>query len=60
MGLRSSALVSEASLGSIFEGNKPAVIIAGDGGSELQNLVDVLDVLKSTGIPAASIIAKAR
>jgi biopolymer transport protein ExbD len=39
---------------------KPTVIIAGDGGSNLQNLVDVLDQLKAAGIPAASIIAKAK
>lgn len=40
--------------------DKPAVIIAGDGGANLQKLVDALDLLKEAGIPAASIIAKAR
>ncbi|HSI56899.1 MAG TPA: biopolymer transporter ExbD [Ideonella sp.] len=40
-------------------GSKPAkVIIAGDGSSNLQTLVDVLDQLKSAGMPAASIVAK--
>ncbi len=39
---------------------KPIVIIAGDGASELQNLVDVLDALKRAGVPAASIVAKAK
>jgi biopolymer transport protein ExbD len=38
----------------------PIVIIAGDGASHLQNLVDVLDALKEAGVPAASIIAKAK
>jgi biopolymer transport protein ExbD len=39
---------------------KPAVIIAGDGASELQRLVDVLDALKAAGVPAASIVAKSK
>jgi biopolymer transport protein ExbD len=34
------------------------VIIAGDGSSKLQNLVDVLDQLKLAGLPAASIVTK--
>ena len=34
------------------------VIIAGDGSSNLQTLVDLLDQLKAAGMPAASIIAK--
>ena len=34
------------------------VIIAGDGSSNLQTLVDVLDQLKSAGMPAASIVTK--
>jgi biopolymer transport protein ExbD len=37
---------------------KPMIIIAGDGQSNLQNLVDVLDQLKIAGMPAASIITK--
>ncbi|AJX00580.1 biopolymer transporter ExbD [Burkholderia gladioli pv. gladioli] len=40
--------------------DKPSVIIAGDGRSNLQVLVDVLDQLKDAGLPAASIIAKAK
>lgn len=40
--------------------DKPSVIIAGDGRSNLQILVDVLDQLKDAGLPAASIIAKAK
>jgi biopolymer transport protein ExbD len=40
-------------------GNRQAkVIIAGDGSSNLQTLVEVLDQLKTAGMPAASIIAK--
>jgi len=39
---------------------KASVIIAGDGASNLQSLVDVLDQLKVAGIPAASIITKAK
>ncbi|ARN18742.1 ExbD/TolR family protein [Piscinibacter gummiphilus] len=34
------------------------VIIAGDGSSNLQTLVEVLDQLKSAGMPAASIVTK--
>lgn len=34
------------------------VVIAGDGSSNLQTLVDVLDQLKSAGMPAASIVTK--
>jgi biopolymer transport protein ExbD len=34
------------------------VVIAGDGSSKLQNLVDVLDQLKAAGMPAASIVTK--
>jgi biopolymer transport protein ExbD len=34
------------------------VIIAGDGSSNLQTLVDVLDQLKTAGMPAVSIVAK--
>jgi biopolymer transport protein ExbD len=38
---------------------KPAkVIIAGDGSSNLQTLVDLLDQLKAAGMPAASIVTK--
>ena len=39
---------------------KPLVTIAGDAGTELQRLVDVIAALKEAGIPAASIIAKPR
>ncbi|WP_018411384.1 ExbD/TolR family protein [Methyloversatilis thermotolerans] len=39
---------------------KAQVIIAGDGGSNLQTLVELLDQLKMAGMPAASIIAKHR
>ncbi|MFZ3121198.1 MAG: biopolymer transporter ExbD [Variovorax sp.] len=40
-------------------GPKPAkVIIAGDGSSNLQTLVELLDQLKAAGMPAASIITK--
>ncbi len=38
----------------------PVVIIAGDGATELQNLVNVLDALKQAGITNAAIVAKAR
>ncbi|MGF6919469.1 ExbD/TolR family protein [Paraburkholderia sp. 40] len=56
-------LVETAALESRLQGlagqeQKPTVIIAGDGASRLQNLVDVLDALKKANIPAASIIAK--
>lgn len=34
------------------------LVIDGDKGSELQNLVDVMDVVKSSGITAVSIAAK--
>lgn len=34
------------------------LVIDGDKGSELQNLVDVMDVVKSAGITAVSIAAK--
>ncbi len=34
------------------------VIIAGDGSSNLQTLVDVLGQLKAAGMPAASIVTK--
>lgn len=34
------------------------VIIAGDGGSSLQTLVELLDQLKAAGMPAASIVTK--
>ena len=37
-----------------------AVIIASDEGTAVQKLVDVLDALKSAGVPAASIISKAK
>jgi biopolymer transport protein ExbD len=47
-------------LNSIAKGDKLSVIIAGDGSSNLQSLVDVLDQLKVAGIPAASIITKAK
>lgn len=40
--------------------NKPAVIIAGDEGTEVQQLVDVLDALKVAQFPAASIVSKAK
>lgn len=49
-----------AKLTSLAAGGKPTVIIAGDGASNLQSLVDVLDQLKLAGIPAASIITKAK
>lgn len=38
----------------------PMVIIAGDGTTELQNLVNVLDVLKQAGITNAAIVAKSK
>lgn len=38
----------------------PIVVIAGDGATELQNLVNVLDALKSAGITNAAIVAKAK
>lgn len=38
----------------------PAVVIAGDGATELQNLVNVLDALKSAGIANAAIVARAK
>ncbi len=38
----------------------PTVIIAGDGATELQNLVNVLDALKAAGIANAAIVAKAK
>ncbi len=34
------------------------VIIAGDGSSKLQTLVELLDQLKAAGMPAASIVTK--
>jgi biopolymer transport protein ExbD len=40
------------------DGTKLAVIIAGDQGSEVQNLVGVLDALKAADVQAASIITK--
>ena len=40
--------------------DKPGVIIAGDGHSNLQVLVDVLDQLKDAGLPTASIVTKAK
>ncbi|MGF6242127.1 MULTISPECIES: ExbD/TolR family protein [Paraburkholderia] len=49
-----------AALRSIAGNDKPSVIIAGDGHSNLQVLVDVLDQLKDAGLPAASIITKAK
>jgi len=49
-----------AKLRSLAKDGKPSVIIAGDGASNLQSLVDVLDQLKQAGIPAASIITKAK
>ncbi|HIV71864.1 MAG TPA: biopolymer transporter ExbD [Candidatus Aquabacterium excrementipullorum] len=40
-------------------GSKQAkVIIAGDGSSNLQTLVELLDQLKAAGMPAASIVTK--
>jgi biopolymer transport protein ExbD len=47
-------------LQSLATDGKPAVIIAGDGAANLQSLVNVLDQLKLAGIPAASIITKAK
>ncbi len=38
----------------------PAVIIAGDGTSQLQHLVNVLDALKAAGITNAAIVARAK
>ncbi len=38
----------------------PVVVIAGDGATELQNLVNVLDALKVAGISSAAIVAKAK
>ena len=38
----------------------PVVVIAGDGATELQNLVNVLDALKAAGISTAAIVAKAK
>jgi biopolymer transport protein ExbD len=38
--------------------SKIAVIIAGDGHSMLQQLVDVLDAMKRADVPAASIVTK--
>ena len=38
----------------------PAVIIAGDGAAQLQNLVNVLDALKTAGIANAAIVARAK
>lgn len=49
-----------SSLLSLSGSTKPSVIIAGDGRSNLQVLVDVLDQLKDAGLPAASIITKAK
>jgi biopolymer transport protein ExbD len=37
-----------------------AVVINGDQGAVLQNLVDVLDALKAAGVTNASIVSKAR
>jgi biopolymer transport protein ExbD len=36
----------------------PVVVIAGDGASQLQSMVSVLDALKSAGIANAQIVAK--
>jgi biopolymer transport protein ExbD len=49
-----------AKLRALTAKEKASVIIAGDGASNLQSLVDVLDQLKMAGIPAASIITKAK
>lgn len=49
-----------AKLQALTANTKASVIIAGDGASNLQSLVDVLDQLKVAGIPAASIITKAK
>ena len=38
----------------------PVVVIAGDGASELQHLVNVLDALKAAGIANAQIVAKSK
>ena len=38
----------------------PMVVIAGDGASELQHLVDALDALKTAGIASAAIVAKSK
>jgi len=38
----------------------PVVVIAGDGATELQNPVNVLDALKVAGIGTAAIVAKAK
>ncbi len=47
-----------ARLKDLAGGKTAKVIIAGDGSSNLQTLVELLDQLKAAGMPAASIITK--
>ena len=47
-----------ARLKALAGGKTAKVVIAGDGASNLQTLVDVLDQLKAAGMQAASIVAK--
>lgn len=47
-------------LRALSQQSKIAVIIAGDQQDMLQQLVDVLDALKRAGVPAASIVTKAK
>jgi biopolymer transport protein ExbD len=47
-------------LRTLAAGSQVAVIIAGDERTLLQSLVDVLDALKRAGVPAASIITRAK
>jgi biopolymer transport protein ExbD len=50
----------ESKLRALNEDKSKTLVIAGDGGSELQHLVDVLDVMKGAGISTAAIVARAK